>query len=193
MKWNVELMSTDSPVDTSASESMWHNHFECLSDHPVHGCRIYHTGWCALLAHWPEATAAWILLTEWIWHVTNLTQILYYSLPSFPTVCRISRSRRHVSRKQLKILCSTDGIPTLCIWSKYTTTSLYNSTSRWNAGGSNVDHQFPDAHRNRGAVAKTVRQKKTVQNCKNQKMHSSSYPALSVELLSGWWAIWQTG
>lgn len=82
---------------------------------------------------------------------------MYLALVSFGkstsclTSCRIFRRRRAVSRKELNILCSTEGIPTLCICSRYTTTSLYNSTSRWKIRDSSWAHQFPDpkAHRAR--------------------------------------------
>ena len=60
-----------------------------------------------------------------------------------PTACRISRSRRDVCRKQVKILCSDWGMPTLCIFSRYTTTSLYSPTSLWKTVGSKADHHLP--------------------------------------------------
>lgn len=145
--YNMKLTSTvHSPLGTSASESMWRSHFWCLSTRPTHGCRIYHTEWCVLLSHLPDTTGKWMsstVLHGTVWYTVHKST---YLKKKCLTVCRISRNRRDVSRKQVKILCSSEGIPTLCIRSRYTTTSLYNSTSRWKTLGSNVAHQFPDAN-----------------------------------------------
>lgn len=152
--------TVNSPSGTFASESNWRSHFWCLSSHPARGCRIYRTVLCVLLGRSPEATGEWTSST-----VLKQTR-LYKSSSSLLTMCRISKSRRDVSRKQVKILCSTEGMPTLCIWSRETTTSLYNSTSRWKNAGSNVDHQFPEEK-------KIIKKKMCCKNLKRQRKINS--------------------
>lgn len=76
MMWIVES-TVDSPLGTSAFESMWRSRFECRSGHSTHGCRIYRTEWCVLLFHSPEATGKWMLSAGLQGTVWCIDQILH--------------------------------------------------------------------------------------------------------------------
>lgn len=55
------MSTVDSPMGTSASESMRCSHFWFLSGHPTHGCKTYRIGWCVPLSRSPAATGKWRL------------------------------------------------------------------------------------------------------------------------------------
>lgn len=185
-----ERPAADSLIGTSASGSTSHSRFWCLSVRPTRGCKTHRIESRVPLARSPAVRAGWQptwppLCADSIWQPMQCR-------PTTPlTPCRISKRRRAVSRKELKILRSTEGIPTLCICSRYTTTSLYNSTSRWKTWGSNLDHQFPGAKACQ--VHETSRKKEGVPGEIFELQQKSSYRAPSAQPPSSWWWTWRTG